>query len=92
MAQGKVDPRGVQKIVARTGVTNPDEWELAIRMYRDHYWGASYAAKAEEILRAFIAENKIEQPRLTEGLVPDTKYAFWVQEESEISWKKVQKI
>jgi hypothetical protein len=89
MAQGRVDQEAVSKIIAHTNVQGPGEWELAIRMYREFFWDAQYAARAEEILRKFLRENQIQQSRFTDRLVPDTRHGFWVDDESEISWKKV---
>jgi len=89
IAQGRVDAGAVLKIVARTGVQSPGEWETVIRMYRDFFWDKDYADRAEEIFRKFLGEKRIEQPRFTERLIPDTRHGFWVGDESEISWKKV---
>ena len=89
MALGRRDPETVLKIIACTGVNEPGEWELVVRMYRDFFWDAQYAVRAEEILRKFLRENRIEQSRFTEGLIPDIRHGFWVEDEGEISWKKV---
>jgi hypothetical protein len=91
MALGRRNPETVSKIIACTGVKEPGEWDLAVRMYRDFFWDVQYAARAEEILRKFLRENRIEQPRFTDGLIPDVRHGCWVEYESEISWKKVSR-
>lgn len=85
MAQGKVDPASVEKIVARTACETNEQWTDVIESYRRVRWGLSYADEAARIANEFWHAGKIEQPRLTENKMPDTcTTGIWVDSEDEI--------
>lgn len=89
MAEGKVDPTKVDKIVARSRCPDQDAWEVLIRTYRTAVWDG-VEEKAEALLREFLAAGKIEQPRLKPGgQTPDMwgSGGCWVRREKDIIYK-----
>lgn len=85
MARGEVDPETVEKIISGTACYKPEHWDSAARVYRLEYWNG-VENEAEALLRKFIREGRIEQPRLTQGRMPDRKAKLWVESEEEIVW------
>lgn len=85
MAQGKIDPVSVEKIVSRTACSNEEDWLLTLDSYRRFRWDKVYADDAVRIANEFWKAGKIEQPRLTNGKMPDINATgVWVNSEDEI--------
>jgi len=87
MVRGEVDPTTVTKIVGGTRAANPEAWDVIIKSYKSTFWH-DFPDQAEKLVRQFIAEGKIEQPRLTGNTWPriDGKKIF-VESEAEINLK-----
>lgn len=88
MAHGKVDPSAVEKVFSSTSARTLEDWDKIIEHYRGACWGKN-ADEAERLLRQFLAEGKVYQPRLAHKATPswvDTG-SNWVVSESEISWR-----
>ena len=85
ICRGNVKIEDVEKIIARTACENEEDWNQVIYLYKRDYWG-DFPDKAGEIIRQFIAENKIEQPRLNGRSFADIKSGIWVESEKEIKW------
>ena len=83
MARGIVDESTVQKVIGATSARTPAAWDSVIANYR-RYWG-DYANTAEKLLREFLAAGKVEQPRITFGMMPYTQNTgIWVETEADI--------
>ncbi|OHA85316.1 MAG: hypothetical protein A2408_01115 [Candidatus Yonathbacteria bacterium RIFOXYC1_FULL_52_10] len=85
MARGEVNPEHVEKIISGTACDRPECWDQVVRVYRLKYW-VGVEDEAEALLRKFIKENRIEQPRLTHGRMPNRKAKLWVNSEEGIVW------
>jgi|ETNmetMinimDraft_20_1059909.scaffolds.fasta_scaffold257376_1 hypothetical protein len=86
MAQGIVNPASVSKVIGRTACRDEEDWEHVIERYRTSQWDAGYAYEAVRLVREFLSEGKIEQPRLTRRLVPDISDGIWVELENTIRY------
>jgi hypothetical protein len=85
MAMGKVDPASVTKVVGRTAARDQKAWNYVISCYRKAHWGEDMAGDtAEALLRKFLAEGKVYQPRLD----PIPQYpvydTHWVESEDQV--------
>ena len=87
MANGTILPEDVKKVIARTYCRSQAAWELVMKVYSG-YWKA-YAETASSLLRQFIEEKRIEQPRLINDMRPniDLMGRHWVTDESQIVWE-----
>jgi hypothetical protein len=86
MAKGEVDPAQVEKIVGATSCRSDEDWNRAIDVYRKCYW---YGVEdiAEKIIRQFISEGRIEQPRLIDDeKFPSIRESIWVNSADQIVW------
>ena len=79
MIRGLVDPAEVRKIVAATKASTPEGWDKVIADYRETYWYAD-PARGEALVRQFLAEGKIEQPRLEGRGYANIAWAHWLDE------------
>lgn len=86
MAQGKVDPATVEKIVSRTACESQEDWDRVLRGYRGGVWDRSYKDEASRIAKELWATGKIVQPRLIDGSMPDISSGIWVDTEDQISY------
>lgn len=85
MARGIVNPHDVEKIISGTKAKTPEQWEHVIQSYRREYW-QGVEDVAEKLLRQFIQEGKIIQPRLSSYTYPNRDAKLWVAKEDEIVW------
>lgn len=76
MAEGKVDPATVEKIIDGSEANNEEEMEKTITFFRETYW-QGYEDEAERIYRQFHAEGKIFYSRITEGWAPYNSEKIW---------------
>ena len=83
MVSGKVDPAVVEKIVAGTKASTPEEVEALIKGYRQTYWDECPDG-AEQVFRQMLAEGKIVQPRVDGKPAPMIAGGHWVENESQI--------
>lgn len=84
MVDGKVDPNKVTKIIANTCCRTEDDWQVAFERYRKVLWEKK-PDECEALARQWIAEGKVEQPRL-QGDKTHCSEPTWVNDESEIKW------
>lgn len=89
MVDGKVDPNKVTKIISNTCCRTEQDWQIAFERYRKVLWSKNPDA-CEALARQWIAEGKVEQPRLALP-IGETKHSHcsdpaWVNDESEIKW------
>lgn len=85
MARGEVNPEHVTKIISGTACDRPECWDQVVMKYRLKYW-VGVEDEAEELLRRFIKEGRIEQPRLIQDQMPNRRAKLWVDSEEEIVW------
>ena len=87
MARGDVKEKDVEKIIAGVRCINEAAWDSIIAKYKESYW-KEHSKKAEKLLRKFLKEERIEQPRLGENpRAPMTQNGIWVNSEDEIEWQ-----
>ncbi len=88
-AEKGINPAVVEKVIAHTAASTPDDWEWIIQCNRAKRWSRSGRPMvAEELFRRFLAEGRIEQPRLAGKHIPNIdRSGIWVGSESEIVWK-----
>lgn len=85
MAQGKVSPASVEKIVSRTACETDQHWESVMNQYCDDDWDPSYVAEARRIATDFWRAGLVEQPRLKNNTMPDIhKTGIWVDSYDQI--------
>jgi hypothetical protein len=79
MVEGEVDPKEVKKIIAGTACASAQDWEEVIRAYRERRWDESDPDACEKLLRQFLSDERVEQPRLLSGMAPDlgAMYRYW---------------
>ncbi len=87
MANGEVDPKKVELIVAGTASRN---WGALIQSYRERVW-FECPDRAEEVLRYFLDRGLVYQPRHDPSVreVPNTwreGAVFWAESLDEIVW------
>ena len=83
---GHVNVDDVVKIIGSTRARNDDEWNAIIEIYKENYW-RDKPAESEQLIRTFIAEKRVEQPRLQHnGHMPAIYDSIWVTSEDEIRW------
>lgn len=75
---GDVNQNDVLKIVSNTKADGPRTWDGVISLYRKAYWYRD-PDHAETLVRQFITEGKIEQPRLTDPSYTCPTTEFWVE-------------
>lgn len=83
MVEGKVD-FNVTKIISNTCCRSEEEWQQAFDRYRNVIWAKNPDA-CEALARQWIAEGKVEQPRLQDNKTHCSD-PIWVNDESEIKW------
>lgn len=77
IVNGVVSADQVNKIIAGTCASNPEAWDKIIKTYKETYWKEN-PEECERVLRKFIKENKIEQPRLNGSEGPDIFEGHWL--------------
>lgn len=86
MVRGEIPPSNVKKIIASTCCADDGVWDDVIASYKDSYW-TDFPDEAEVLLRKFIKEGKVEQPRLNDNSrYPIIASGKWVASESKIQW------
>ena len=86
MAKGEVDPAEVEKIVGSTRCRSGEDWDEVIDTYRKSYW-RGVEDVAEKIIRQFIKEGRVEQPRLIDDeKYPSIRESIWVDSVDQIEW------
>jgi hypothetical protein len=85
--RGDVEEDKVEKIVGGTACTSNLAWDKVIQRYREEYWDQN-PDLGEEILRRFIAQGKIEQPRLDGRGKPVTSHNTWVTSMDEVEFRQ----
>jgi hypothetical protein len=86
MAKGKVNPADVEKIVGSTCCRSDEDWNSMIEKYKRYYW-RGVEDVAEKIIRQFISEGRVEQPRLIDDEKrPSTGDGYWVNSVDKIVW------
>ncbi len=84
----------VIKVITRTAAPTDQVWAKMIKDdYRPLRWAYTFGAKSPKVKQAvrlanrLRVEGKLEQPRLTHGVVPRSgPYSRWVTDESQIQW------
>lgn len=84
MVEGKVDPATVSKLIVGTQCATPEQWEDVLTQYCRVYWIKNPDA-CDKLARQFIAEGKVEQPRLR-GDRFSISNGIWVETELDIQW------
>ena len=86
IAKGEVNPEDVEKIVASTCCRSDKDWEYLIGAYRSCYW-RGVEDVAEKIIRQFISEGRVEQPRLIDDeKFPSIRESIWVDSIDQVVW------
>lgn len=83
MVEGKVDPSQVSKIISNTRCATQEDWRTAFDRYRQVIWEKNPHA-CESLARQWIADGKVEQPRLSDR--HHCSNPAWVDDETEIKW------
>ena len=83
IAAGLVGVDAVERIVASTAATTPEDYDLVIAGYRETYWRDN-PDRCEVIARQLIAEGKVEQPRLSGGHANDVSDGHWLQDGAKV--------
>ena len=77
--KGKVEEKDVEKIIGATNAVNEVDWQEVIRIYKKTHWQDD-PEKGEAILRRFLKQGKIEQPRLEGKPSHSIKDGHWREE------------
>lgn len=89
LIRGRVREEDVVKIIGSTKCGTVEEWAKVIDNYRKGFWFEN-PDEAERLFRKFLAEGKIEQPRLKNNhhypAVQGIKGDVWFLTEEEIPW------
>ena len=85
IVKSKVKIEDVEKIVGGTSARDEASWDLLMKQYCQKNW-SEWPDEAERVCRALLAQNKIEQPRLTGGRRPLVTDSHWVASEDQIKW------
>ena len=84
--EGKINACDVVKIIGSTRARNKPEWRDVLKIYKQSYWHKNPIGAAK-ILRRFIAEGRVEQPRLQNNKrMPTIHDGIWVTSEDDIRW------
>ena len=75
---GKINKNDVGVIVTSTSFKNPEMWQKGIESYQNSYWYDYTLEECTNLINWLIDNNKIEQPRLTNGKVQALyKFSKW---------------
>ena len=78
IVNGRIDEADVEFIVAGTKCERPEHWEDVIDAYRQQWW-SRHPARAEAILRRFLEEGRIIQPRVIGKRPPKSDRGHWTR-------------
>jgi len=83
--EGRAEVEAVERIITGTMAVSERDWESVLRIYCEAYWKRD-PALARALVARLLAEGKITQPRLCEGLTPNLAASggWWVQSMAEV--------
>ena len=90
IVEGKVAYEDVEKILGGTRVTTLTGLERLLNNYSELYWDRNPDA-CVAMFRRLQMDRKLEQPRITRGMAPDTTGGHWVTSMDQIKWVNVDK-
>lgn len=81
---GRISVKQIDKIVARTRITDEYSLDSVMQSYRQSFWHRD-PDRGERIARAMFKAGKIEQPRLHDNYTwPSNDEGHWVEREDQI--------